>query len=574
MVDTSIAMGYRPIQIENPINQLAQMLQIQQAQKQGQLADLNMQTAQRGFEEQNKLRDYFASNDPKSENFARGLYAISPQKGMDYDKVVFDRRKDEAEIDSKKAATDKTRSDIVDSKLKLSRSLLDGVQTPEQYLAWHQGNHADPVLGPVLAARGVTVDTARAQINQALSQPGGFQQLLQRSALGLDKFTELNKPTYQTQNLGDRTNLLAMPGLGGALFTVSSEAINQSPDNNATNTTSRLNNTATNDTSRANNTATVGASVDNNLRTVGASVDNSIRADDRIRSEGGLNRDQALLIANKPTYQTQNTGNNTSILSFPGLGGAPVTVASAPINQSPDSAASIANSARTANMTDARTRSEGALNRGVTVAGQDKTDARARELNQITNDNKLLTEGQSKSALFGSRMMMANTIFDTLEKAGTTTSTPGMNSGYGVGNVISALSSADQQQLMQAKRDFLNAILRRESGAAIGESEFANGERQYFPQVGDTKQVITQKRANREAAMRGVLVDVPERRRAEIVREITGATPGSPGAPGAPGAANLLPSLPPADSSNRGKRARDTQTGKVYKSNGTAWVEE
>jgi len=524
MIDSSIAMGYRPVQIENPMNQLAQLLQIQQAQKQGQLADLNMQTVQRGFDEQNKLRDYFASNDPKSENFARGLYGISPDKGMAYDKAQFERQKDQAEIDSKKAATDKTRSDIVDSKLKQSRSLLDGVQTPEQYLAWHQGNHADPVLGPMLAARGVTVDTARAQINQALSQPGGFQQLLQRSALGLEKFTELNKPTYHTQNLGDRTNLLAMPGLGGALFTVSSEAINQSPDNSATNTTSRLNNANTNETLRLNNTATNDTSRANNTATVGASVDNSIRSDDRIRFEGGLNREQALLIANKPTYQTQNTGNNTSILSFPGLGGAPVTVASAAINQSPDSAASIANAARTANMTDARTRSEGALNRGVTVAGQDKLDARARDLNQITADNKPLTEGQSKSALFGSRMQMANTIFDTLEKAGTTTSTPGMNSGYGVGNVISALSSADQQQLMQAKRDFLNAVLRRESGAVIGESEFVNGEKQYFPQVGDTKQVIAQKRANREAAMRGVLVDVPAPRRAEIVKEITGAS--------------------------------------------------
>jgi len=443
MIDSSIAMGYRPVQIENPMNQLAQMLQIQQAQKQGQLADLNMQTAQRGFDEQNKLRDYFVSNDFKSPDFVRGLYGISPDKAMAYQKDQRDAVKDLAETEAKKASTDKTRTEIVDSKLKQSRAFLDQVQTPEQYIAWHEGNHADPVLGPILKARGVTADSARAQIEQALAVPGGFQQLVQRSALGLEKFTELNKPTYQTQN----------------------------------------------------------------------------------------------------------TGNNTSILSFPGLGGAPVTVASAAINQSPDNAATVQNAARTANM----------------------ADARARDLNQITADNKPLTEGQSKSALFGSRMMMANNIFDTLEKAGTTTSTPGMNTGYGVGSLVNALSSADQQQLMQAKRDFLNAVLRRESGAVIGESEFANGERQYFPQVGDTKQVMAQKKANREAAMRGVLVDVPERRRAEIVKEITGA---APGLPGAPGSANLLPSLPPADSSNRGKRARDTETGKVYKSNGTAWVEE
>ncbi len=189
-------------------------------------------------------------------------------------------------------------------------------------------------------------------------------------------------------------------------------------------------------------------------------------------------------------------------------------------------------------LTDARTRSEGAANRGVQMRGQNMTDARSRDANAATlatKSEKPLTEGQAKSALFGSRMKMANEIFDTLEKSGTTTSTPGINSGYGVGSVISALSSSDQQQLLQAKRDFLNAVLRRESGAVIGESEFDNGNKQYFPQVGDSKQVIAQKKANREAAMRGVLVDVPEGRRSEIVGEITGrSTGGATGSFGAP----------------------------------------
>ena len=245
MVDTSIAMGYRPVQIDNPLNQLAQLLQIQQAQKQGQVADLAIQTQQRSFDESNKLRDYFAKGDPNSPDFARGLYSISPDKAMAYDKTRLDSKKDEAEIAAKNASTDKTRTEIVDGKLKQSRQFLDQVQTPEQYLAWHEGNHADPVLGPLLKARGVTADSARAQIEQALAQPGGFQQLVQRSALGLEKFTEFNKPTYQTQNTGDRTTLLALPGLGGAPTTISSAAINQSPNNAATNATSSANNAAT-----------------------------------------------------------------------------------------------------------------------------------------------------------------------------------------------------------------------------------------------------------------------------------------------------------------------------------------
>jgi hypothetical protein len=58
----------------------------------------------------------------------------------------------------------------------------------------------------------------------------------------------------------------------------------------------------------------------------------------------------------------------------------------------------------------------------------------------------------------------------------------------------------------QAKRDFINAILRRESGAVISEEEFANAEQQYFPQPGDGPEVIAQKRANRENAIRGIEV--------------------------------------------------------------------
>jgi hypothetical protein len=155
--------------------------------------------------------------------------------------------------------------------------------------------------------------------------------------------------------------------------------------------------------------------------------------------------------------------------------------------------------------------------------GQNMTDARAREVNSIAQDNKPLTEGQSKSALFGSRMQDANDILEKLAASGTNVSTPGMNSGYGIGTLVNTLSSNNQQQLAQAKRNFINAALRRESGAVIADSEFQNAEKQYFPQIGDGPEVIAQKKANREAATRGVLVDVPESRRERIVRDIRGA---------------------------------------------------
>jgi hypothetical protein len=60
------------------------------------------------------------------------------------------------------------------------------------------------------------------------------------------------------------------------------------------------------------------------------------------------------------------------------------------------------------------------------------------------------------------------------------------------------------QQAEQAKRDFVNAILRRESGAVISPSEFENANQQYFPQPGDSPEVIAQKAANRQIAIEGV----------------------------------------------------------------------
>ena len=54
------------------------------------------------------------------------------------------------------------------------------------------------------------------------------------------------------------------------------------------------------------------------------------------------------------------------------------------------------------------------------------------------------------------------------------------------------------KQIEQAQRDFINAVLRRESGAVIGEPEFENARLQYFPQPGDTPEVVKQKQKNRE----------------------------------------------------------------------------
>ena len=58
-----------------------------------------------------------------------------------------------------------------------------------------------------------------------------------------------------------------------------------------------------------------------------------------------------------------------------------------------------------------------------------------------------------------------------------------------------------RQVFEQAQRNFINAVLRRESGAVISESEFANARRQYFPQPGDGPEVLANKARNRQVVI-------------------------------------------------------------------------
>lgn len=56
----------------------------------------------------------------------------------------------------------------------------------------------------------------------------------------------------------------------------------------------------------------------------------------------------------------------------------------------------------------------------------------------------------------------------------------------------------------QARRDWINAQLRRESGAAIADSEFENATQQYFPYPGDEPEELERKRQNRILSMMGM----------------------------------------------------------------------
>jgi len=71
-------------------------------------------------------------------------------------------------------------------------------------MAWHQANHADPVIGKALDARGITVDQSMARIQQLMQTPGGLARLINESKVGTEKFMEMNKPQLSNVDLNNK----------------------------------------------------------------------------------------------------------------------------------------------------------------------------------------------------------------------------------------------------------------------------------------------------------------------------------------------------------------------------------
>ena len=142
-----------------------------------------------------------------------------------------------------------------------------------------------------------------------------------------------------------------------------------------------------------------------------------------------------------------------------------------------------------------------------------------------------LKESESASTIYSGRMQQAQNILDLVEREGTDFAQRIAQNIPFVGNY---LTTPEYKSYDQAKRNFINAVLRKESGAAIAESEFENADKQYFPQPGDTPDIIAQKRENRELAIRLMEASAGEgaayaNQQLELLqKQITGDKPASP----------------------------------------------
>jgi hypothetical protein len=465
-LDPNIALGIRPMEVANPLAQYAQIAQLQNYQNQDALAQYQLGAAQRTEARDIARMNALAQAGTDETAIGNALLKSGDIKGYS-DFVKATREGQKALID------------MQDIKLKQSRGFLDNLDpsnpnAPAQYLAWAEANHNDPILGPLFAKRGLSIDQTRERVANAVKMgPQAFSDLVNQSKLGADRFIELNKPSVTPQDTGAGGRLISRPGLGGAATVV--------PGSEFTKT--------------------------------------ETFADKNAKAR--LAFDQAKFAWEKanPGYELkEDADGNFYGINKQTLQAVPVTIGGAAVAPAP------AAPAAGGGIPGARMPAPD----GAPVAPA--APAEGAPPKQLTGKGTAMTEGQSKSAMFGGAMNQANNIITKVEKEGTTTAPVAVSvlqglarlspqllgSGENAASSIEALFRQDptsilgpnvnQQKLGQAQVAFATAYLRATSGASFGPSEVANTIKEFFPLIGEDQSVVRQKAEARKRAIEGMKI--------------------------------------------------------------------
>jgi hypothetical protein len=148
------------------------------------------------------------------------------------------------------------------------------------------------------------------------------------------------------------------------------------------------------------------------------------------------------------------------------------------------------------------------------------TQASTAKLNSEANPTGApkLTEGQSKDynyyergnaanaelAVNGAALTSAATGDRSAWRGAADTLIRGLPGGIGNSSIANSLVSSERQKAEQSSDEFLNSILRKDSGAALTKEEKEIYGKTYAPQPGDSKEVIQQKENARNRALQSI----------------------------------------------------------------------
>jgi len=503
-LDPNISLGVRGIEIANPLAQYGQVAQIQNAQNQNQLAQYQLGSAQRAEATQNVLADaYSQSIDPNTGainyNKLTGLLAKGGG-GAQIPGIEKTRR----EIEAAELAAKKTQGDIEEKQFKLTQDKLKHGWTS-------LGDSPTPQAAIKKLNEGVTKGyfdfaTASAETQQLQNMtPEQYKQYRVEKVLGLldakDKLSFMLPKTARQDIGGQIVNIQDNPMMPGYGMPIAGGAIAKTP--------------------------TFGE------RTA--------------QGQLGLAQQKFAWEQANPGFELKEAEdgsivgvNKRTLQAFPvSIGGAAPAVA--------PMAAPAASG-----MPGARVQ---AIPGMTSVLDQQAPATAPMAGTPLRGKGTALTESQGNATAYGMRMKEANAILEPLENAGKTNTglIKGAVSGaVGLvpfigdkledvsGSVFNALPrvlgglSPEQQQVAQARINFITAILRKESGAAIGASEFATAEKNYFPKPGDDAATIAQKQAARKTAIKAMEIQAgPGAKQMGGAGVLPGATANNPlGLPG------------------------------------------
>lgn len=203
-------------------NALAQQ-QLMHAQQQNELARQQMAEYERARTAEENVRNYFAQAQAKGTSltapeFVQGLYGVSPEKGMAYEKTVAERQKALTEEAARRAK-------LMLDKTQMYRDALQDVKTPADAARWLQTQVADPDMAGSPVTKRPLMDAVRS----IPTDPAEFDKWKMQSSMGMKDFYDKNKPQYMQQNLGGKAQVLAMPGLGGPAAVVQGSTFAKTP---------------------------------------------------------------------------------------------------------------------------------------------------------------------------------------------------------------------------------------------------------------------------------------------------------------------------------------------------------
>jgi hypothetical protein len=206
-IDPNIALGVRSVELQNPLNALAQYSQIQNAQNQNAMAQLQMREAEAAAQEKNMLRRL----DPTAADYESQLFKVSPQLGINF-------RKEQAATEASRAATSSSLATAAKAKQQvLGQALRDisGRPSDANITAHTEDIQASPLFSPE--------EKAKALVTQQTLLAIPFEQRQAYLAAQGASASEL-KPSTQTVNRSGGTDIVQVPAFSGTPTTVGSYA--------------------------------------------------------------------------------------------------------------------------------------------------------------------------------------------------------------------------------------------------------------------------------------------------------------------------------------------------------------